>query len=166
MQETAPTAKATAEPHRPRRESALQQTEKSVPAGAAGAAHRKASLPSATCPATCLRKPYSNTEGSPVAKTISSFQQEPQWENKGCNFPPAERKCVFLQLIFGVWSSPWRVRCQAGAQPGKTLVPAFPRREGGTVTKRASPPFGARKHTRVKESLHTWVHLDFSGDRR
>lgn len=99
-----------------------------MPAGSARAAHRP-SLPSATCPTTCLRKPRANGEGSPAAKPQSSFQQKPQWENKGCNFTLAERKCVFLPLILRVWSSPWRERCQAGAQPGPAPSPRFPEDE-------------------------------------
>lgn len=118
---------------------------KCVPAGPARTAHRP-SLPSATCPATCLRKPCSNRERSPVAKPISSFQQEPQWENKGCNFPPAERKCVFLQLVFGVQSSQWRVRCQVGAQPGEAPLSPLSREGRAGHTTRIPSLSGTKTH--------------------
>lgn len=120
-----------------------------MPAGSAQAAHRP-SLPSATCPTTCLRKPCANTEGSPAAKPKSSLQQKPQWENKGCNFTPAERKCVFLQLILRVWSSPPRVRCQAGAQPG--TAPLSPLSRGGRETVTGPALSRTKIHARGRKS--------------
>ena len=113
-------------------------------AGGGGKAHRSGMSKSASpglptdpaCPQPPVQPPARGSraltqQGSPVVATPppppSSGQRKPRGENKGCNFTPAERKCVFLQLTIRARSSPCRERCQAGcAARDKPLVPSSP----------------------------------------
>ena len=135
-------------------------------AGGGGKAHRSGMSKSASpglptdpaCPQPPVQPPARGSraltqQGSPVVANPppppSSGQRKPRGENKGCNFTPAERKCVFLQLTLRAQTSPCRARCQGGAQPGTSpWSPARQGRERETVRGRASLALSRTKTAR------------------
>lgn len=146
----ASTVEVPAEPNWPQRKSALQQDEKVCASwtcwgcseSGPALSHLSGHLP---------EEALFQRRGLTCSKNCKQFSTgTAMGSTKGATFPPGKRKCVFLQLIFSVWSAPWRVRCQAGTQPGKAPSPRFPEKgeKDSHITRILSLPFGDQ-NTRV-----------------